>query len=205
MANQIINPAAPNLPLGTPEYQRQYQDQFANVLRLYFNQIRNALSELFNKSGGKYISFPYGSFSSYTSQTAVINTATLVTLSTIDYKNDVSISASKITVANAGIYNLQLRIQLQSVDAAVQTVYIWIKKNGTDVVGSTGLVKVPASGATVVSWNGYLSLVATNYVEIYWSTSDVDVTIQYYAASALPTKPSTASVTATMLFVSSLL
>ena len=60
---KIINPAPPNLPLATDQYERRYQDQFANVLRLYFNQLKNALGELFNKQGGKVLAFPY--FSAY--------------------------------------------------------------------------------------------------------------------------------------------
>jgi len=40
----ITNPAAPSLPLGTEQYQRQYQDQLNNVLRLYFNQLGTALN-----------------------------------------------------------------------------------------------------------------------------------------------------------------
>lgn len=59
---RIINPAVPNLPLGTAEYERRYQDQFTNVLRLYFNQLRNALGELFGNNGGRYIEFPNGAF-----------------------------------------------------------------------------------------------------------------------------------------------
>jgi len=31
--------ASPNLPLATPEYDRQYFDQLLNVLRLYFNRL----------------------------------------------------------------------------------------------------------------------------------------------------------------------
>jgi len=57
--DKIINPAVPNLPLGTETYERRYQDQFTNVLRLYFNQLRNALGELFGSNGGKYIEFPH--------------------------------------------------------------------------------------------------------------------------------------------------
>jgi len=34
--NQV---AAPNLPLAPEDYSRQYQDQFANVMRLYFNRL----------------------------------------------------------------------------------------------------------------------------------------------------------------------
>ena len=45
----LINPPVPNLPLGTEAYERRYQDQFANVLRLYFNQLNNALGILITK------------------------------------------------------------------------------------------------------------------------------------------------------------
>jgi hypothetical protein len=69
---RIINPAPPNLPLGTQEYERRYQDQYSNVLRLYFNQLRNSLSELFGNNGGKYLEFPNGAFyqDGYTTLTA---------------------------------------------------------------------------------------------------------------------------------------
>lgn len=38
--------AAPNLPLAPTEWNRQYQDQYSNVLRLYFNRIDKFLSQL---------------------------------------------------------------------------------------------------------------------------------------------------------------
>ena len=41
--NQI---AAPNLPLATTEYSRQYQDQLNNVLRLYFNRLDAIFGQL---------------------------------------------------------------------------------------------------------------------------------------------------------------
>jgi len=43
---------------------------------------------------------------------------------------------------------------------------------------------------------------ANDYVQIWWSTTSADVTIQEYIATALPTRPSTASIVATMTFVS---
>ena len=62
MTQRIINPAPPNLPLGTDQYDRRYQDSYSNVLRLYFNQLKNSLAELFGNQGGKFIAFPYGAF-----------------------------------------------------------------------------------------------------------------------------------------------
>jgi hypothetical protein len=208
-SGRIINPAVPNLPLGTQEYERRYQDQFTNVLRLYFNQLRNAMGELFSSDGGKYISFPYGAFSSDQDQTATANTATLMTFNTTDFSNVVSISSSKITVAGPGIYNLQFSAQFQNTDTAFQDVYIWLRQNGVDIPGSTGFISVPnrhagTDGHSIIGWNYFLSMVAEDYIEIYWSVPNVAVTIQHLAASGTPTKPSTQSVVATLSFVSAL-
>jgi len=210
-SNRILNPAPPSLPLGTEKYERRYQDQFTNVLRLYFNQLRNSLSELLGNVGGKYLDFPYGAFSSYTSQSATVNTATLVTLSNTDFSNTVSLqTGSEITVANAGIYNLQFSVQVQNAGNAPYDIFIWLRQNGTDITGSTGKVGLPARKNPgdpfhdIKGWNYFLSMNAGDYVQIYWSTTNVDVTIPTYAASGTPTKPSTASVVATLSFVSAL-
>jgi len=36
-----LNVTPPNLPLAPDEYDRRYQDQLTNVLRLFFNQLNN--------------------------------------------------------------------------------------------------------------------------------------------------------------------
>jgi hypothetical protein len=36
-----LNATPPNLPLAPNEYERRYQDQLNNVLRLFFNQLSN--------------------------------------------------------------------------------------------------------------------------------------------------------------------
>ena len=209
--NRIINPAPPNLPLGTDQYERRYQDQFTNILRLYFNQLQNALTEITGNAGGRYLAFPYGAFSDFTDQTTTVNTATLMTLNTTDFSNGVSVVAnSKITVEYAGIYNLQFSVQLQNLDNAPQDVFIWLKQNDADITGSTGLVGLPARKSAGVpfhdikGWNYFLNMNAGDHVQIYWSTTNVDVTIQTYPASGTPTKPSTASIVATLSFVSAL-
>ena len=206
----FTNPVAPNLPLAPVQYDRQFQDQFENILRLYFNQLDNSFGSLLGPSGGKYLKFPYGAFSSNEDQTTTANTATLMTLNTTDFSNDVSISSSKITVVNPGIYNLQFSVQLENADNAPQDTFIWLKQNGVDIVGSTGKVGMPARKSpgdpfhSIFGWNYFVSMAASDYIEIYWSTTDVDVTIQFYPASGSPTKPSTQSVVATLSFVSRL-
>ncbi len=207
--NRIINPAPPNLPLGTDEYERRYQDQFTNVLRLYFNQLQNALTEITGNAGGRYLAFPYGAFSSDQDQTTTANTATLMTLNTTDFSNGVSINTSKITVEYAGIYNLQFSTQFANTNSNVQDVYIWLRQNEVDIPGSTGFISIPGShggtdGHSIVGWNYFLTMKANDYVEIYWSVPNAAVTIQHLAASGTPTKPSTQSVVATLSFVSAL-
>ena len=115
-----------------------------------------------------------------------------------------------MTVAKAGIYNLQFSVQIQNLDNAPQDVYMWLRKNGVDVVGSTGVIGMPARKSVgdpthdIKGWNYFLSMNASDYVEIWWSTTNIDVTISTYVASGSPTKPSTQSVVATMSFVSAL-
>jgi hypothetical protein len=133
-----------------------------------------------------------------------------MTLDTTDFSNGVSISSSKITVANAGIYNLQFSVQLENTDNAPQDVFIWLKQNGVDITGSTGKIGIPARKAPgdpfhgIYGWNYFVSMTAGQYIEIYWSTTNAAVTIQYYPASGSPTKPATQSVVATLSFVSRL-
>jgi hypothetical protein len=43
---ELSQVAAPNLPLAPDEYNRQYQDQLNNVLRLYFNRVDAILDQL---------------------------------------------------------------------------------------------------------------------------------------------------------------
>ena len=196
--NRVV---APRLPVATRQYDPHYVDQLNNILRLYFNQLDNIIGQL------KTLSVPYGAFSSNQDQVTTANTATLMTLNTTDFANDVSISSSKITVATAGIYNLQFSAQFQNTDTAFQDVYIWLRQNGVDIPGSTGFVSIPnrhagTDGHAIVGWNYFLSMAANDYVEIYWSVPNVAVTIQHLAASGTPTKPSTQSVVATMSFVS---
>jgi len=205
----LIPPNAPRLPAAPVEYDSRYIDAFTGILRQYFNTIDNFTQALSSGTGGAFLRLPYGAFSSDQDQTTTINTATLMTLNTTDFANGVSISSSKITVVNSGIYNLQFSTQFQNTDTAFQDVYIWLKQNGVDIPGSTGFVSIPnrhagTNGHAIVGWNYFLSMAANDHVEIYWSIPTTDVSIQHIAASGSPTKPATQSVVATMSFVSSL-
>lgn len=210
LINRLIPTVAPRLPSSPQPPDARYLDQLNNILRLYFNQIDSLAGNLAGGQGGRYLNFPYGAFSSSVSQSATVNTATKLLFATTDLSNVITAPSSQITVVNPGVYNLQFSIQVQNLQTTQQDMFIWLKKNGVDVVGSTGVIGLPAQKSAGVpsrdikGWNYFLSLDADDYVEIYWSVADVLVTIPAYAASGTPTKPSTASVVATMSFVSTL-
>lgn len=68
--NRLRGSKAPNLPIGPVEYSQRFQDQYSNILRLYFNEVDNALAAIFSgEAGGQYIKFPYGAFNQSASTT----------------------------------------------------------------------------------------------------------------------------------------
>ena len=216
----ILNPTkGPTLPFAPVQYDRQYADTLNNILRQYFNTLDNYTAQLTLSTGGtgSGVYLPYGSFADTTDQTALANTATVMTFNTTDFSSGVSIVtsgglASRFTVANAGIYNFQWSGQFQNTDSAVHDASIWVRKNGVDVVGSSGLISVPSrhgsvDGHTIAGWNFLFSLAANDYIELWWEADDVAISIQAYSAVTTPpaaVRPSTSSLVATMTFVSAI-
>lgn len=152
-------------------------------------------------------SAPYGAFQDTTDQAITANTATAMTLNTTDYSNGVYLSnSSRMNVRNYGIYNLQWSGQFQNTDTQLHDVSVWIRKNGTDVAGSAGFISIPNShggvdGHIVVGWNYFVELAANDYVELYWSATNAAISLQYYPTQTSPTRPSTASLIATLNYV----
>lgn len=214
LGQQITTPAQPNLGTPAPAYDQGFFGTSFGALNVYFTKLTAIFAALFGQRGGKWINNPYGAFQDTTDQTATANTATVMTFNTTDFSNGVVVNdGSKLRVSQAGIYNLQFSVQFQNADTQLHDVSIWLRQDaagaGTDIAGSTGLVSVPNShggidGHIIVGWNYFITLDANDFVEIWWSTPSTQVTIQAYAAGTSPTRPTTASVVATMTFVSNL-
>jgi hypothetical protein len=153
-------------------------------------------------------SMPYGAFQSLADQTITANTATAMTLDTTDYSNNVYLSnSSRMNVRNTGLYNFQWSGQFQNTDNQLHDVSVWLRKNGTNIVGSTGFISIPNShggvdGHIISGWNYFLELSANDYIELYWSATNATVSLQFYGTQTSPTRPSTASVIATMNYIS---
>ncbi len=205
---------SPALPFAPLEYNKQYGDDLNKILRQYFLTIDNFVAQFGLSRGGtgEGVFLPYGSFADTTDQTATANTATVMTFNTTDFSSGVSIVtsggyASRFTVNNAGVYNFQWSGQFQNSDSQDHDVTVWVRKNGTDVVGSSGYLSVPSShggidGHIIAGWNFLFQFAANDYIELWWETDNAAVTIQAYPAGTSPTRPSTSSLVATLTFVS---
>lgn len=120
-----------------------------------------------------------------------------------------SSSATMITVANSGVYNLQFSAQLANTSATEYDVDIWLKKNDVNLADTNTQITVPkkhgsTNGHVVAAWNFYVSLEAGDYVEIVWRTENSAVFIEYVAEQTAPIRPAIPSVIATVDFVSRL-
>ena len=207
----LRQPPPPNLPIAPDQYQRFYNEALTNVLRLYFNQLSTNLQSLFGPDGGRFLSNPFGAFSSEVDQTAASTTvAYAVTYSNTDISDSVFLSnSSRLNTTYPGIYNLQFSIQLVNTDTQIHDVDVWAAINGTNVANSNSRFSVPNShggvnGHLIAALNLFLTMQAGDYVELYWHTTNTAVSVEYLSAGSSPTRPATPSVIATMSFVSSI-
>jgi cytoskeletal protein CcmA (bactofilin family) len=137
----------------------------------------------------------YGAFYDLTTQTGATNVSQSVQLGNTQHSNGVSIvSGSRVTVANAGIYNLQFSTQLyRASGGSTVNTYIWFRVNGVNVTNSTSAVTTNNNnGYTIASWNYVDVYNAGDYVELMWMPDGANVSLQYINAPAgLPSIPST--------------
>lgn len=196
MANQLNRIEPPALPLAPEQYDRPYQDQSNNVLRLFFNRLVGLVREIISTDdGGKFLYMPRGLFYSTVDQTLTLaNTGYPVEFENIYIDSGTSIvNDTKITIAADGIYNFQISIQLESTSATAKTVWVWINKNGTDVPYGAHEYVIEGNGQKeVVIWNFSIDVEAGQYIEMYWAADDTDIEIHTHApTSPHPGVPST--------------
>lgn len=187
--SELKNPAVPNLPLAPETWDARYQDQFANVLRLYFNRLQNITQNLLGPNGGQYIDRPNGLFFNTADQTfAATNTAYPVVYSATYLSNAVELqsgSTSRIQVSVSGVYNFQYSGQLLSTNASAKNVYLWIVRNGIDIGYSTHAYTLSANNEyTEINWSFNIDLANGEYLELEIATSDTNVRLDAVAATS---------------------
>ena len=197
----------PALPIPKESPLKQYLDDLNNILRLFFNLLANAVNNVFGDLGGRFLDVPNALYFSTVDQPiAVVDTAQVVTFNQTYLESGFSIngaSNSQITATYGGVYNFQFTTQIVSGSASSKTIYLWISRGGTDL-GYTAKDVVLSGSADVneATWNFNLDLAAGEYVEMKWSSDDIDASLNSEAATS--PHPGVASAVVTINFISAL-
>ena len=171
-----------------------------------FFAVSNTLWEELQGFGRSVPILHYGSFSDTTIQTAAsIDTAYGMVFNTTDSSNGVSVGSptSRLVVDYQGVYNVQFSAQLDKTSGGAGNIYIWLRKNGTNVANTATTIAIQGTAArTVAAWNFIIQLEPTNYVELMWATDDTSVRI--LSATATSVWPAIPSVICTITQVNNL-
>jgi hypothetical protein len=220
----LIPSKAPNLPIGPVEYSQKYQDQFLNVLRLYFSQVDNFSQALSGNNGGANIQLPHVAASYSADQYATANnTPTIVQWNSLDAGSGFTLNVDNtVTAQFPGIYKINYSIQFANDDNAQYEATVWLRINGVapaaDVINSATIFTVPArKSAGIPSYVcGYSEVVfqlnAGDKVGLWWGTDQaassggtLGIYMHHEALQTTPMNhPAVPSVIGSITFVSAL-
>ena len=135
----------------------------------------------------------YGSFFDTTTQTNSGGASgNAFKFDTTDFNSGVSIvSTSRITITNAGKYNIVFSAQMEKTDSGTDTIEIWLKKNGSNQSNTNTKFYLVGNGAkAVASWNFFVDAAANDYYQIFWYSADSAVRVLAEIAGTRPAIPS---------------
>jgi hypothetical protein len=131
----------------------------------------------------------YGEFTKTDTQTpAAANTAYALTFTTTEFGKGVTRGSptSRIVMANAGLYNFSVSVQITSTNSSQKSVWVWFRKNGTTNFPNSARVASTSlnGGYLVVSLNEVSSILAGDYVEVMYASDHTNISIATVAATA---------------------
>lgn len=142
----------------------------------------------------------YGYFLSTVSQSATtINTAKAMTYNVTTINQNVSVvSNSQMKVTEAGVYDLEFNAQVRSTAGGINDISIWVRKNGIDLPNSCSDITINNNQEQIVAWDFMINMAANDYVEIYWSTPSLSVTLNAFPTRTAPVRPAAPCVVANL-------
>lgn len=128
-----------------------------------------------------------GTFYDTTTQTVLTGASASITLDTPVINDGITVvSNSRLTVTKTGTYNIQFSAQIQTTVGGGPTVYIWLRKNGSNVIYSNTAISIQNQNQKYVgAWNFVETLTAGQYVELVWYV-DGGSSAQLVASTAVP-------------------
>jgi hypothetical protein len=134
----------------------------------YATSASQAISSSFASNG--VTNLGVGTFYDTSTQTVVTGASASITLNTPVISDGVTlVSNSRITATRTGTYNLQFSAQVQTTVGGGPEVYIWLRKNGTDIQYSNTAITIKnQNDRYVAAWNFVENLNAGEYLELVW-------------------------------------
>jgi hypothetical protein len=161
------------------------------------NTVFNSYTQSINNATSSFGVTPYYGLFFHTASIllSVTSASYSASFNTTDFAYGVSISGSnqdKIKVTNSGVYNIQFSAQFDKTNSANATVYVWLRKNGTDIpISNTGLtLGGGANDSAVAAWNFFVSASANDYYQLMFAATDNNTRILYTTPSLGPVVPS---------------
>jgi hypothetical protein len=116
-------------------------------------------------------SFSAGEFYSMTTLSGSSGVSASIALPNTAISNGVSIqNNSQIVVQNNGTYNIQFSAQADAFDGA-DTIWIWFKKNGTNIADSASKLIMQNNTAAIMTVNIFDNAVPNDYFEVVWQNN----------------------------------
>jgi len=139
------------------------------------------------------VQYNYGSYYNTSSISLTANTSQSLGLTSVAQQTGFALSGSsneQIKATNAGTYNLQFSAQVEQ-GANSANIYIWFKKNGTNIADSATKLSLGSNSSTVAAWNFIETLAANDTLEIVAQSDANNTSLGYAAASGnIPAIPS---------------
>ena len=204
----------PRLPSAPLQYEPRFHDQHSDVLRLYFNQLNNAVSTVLGTNGAAYLQTPHAMLMSDQDQaSAGITSANILTYNQPVIQQGIEVrNSGEIWFEQSGQYLVTFTLQVSNRSNAVQEFEVWAAYNGTNYPLSNTRFDVPARKSTsiwahiVPAITGIFTVTnpATEYLTIRWWASSTDVFLENYPVNTSPTRPAIPSVIMTVNCISRL-
>lgn len=130
-----------------------------------------------------------------TTQTAAaINTAYAVTFNTTAYARGIRRGSptSRILCNRPGLYSFTFTTQIDKTSGGTGSIWLWGRKNGTDIAYSASRVQIQGNNAELVATvNFFVEMSNGDYFELMYAVNDTSVIILTEAATAFaPAVPS---------------
>jgi hypothetical protein len=213
MAQLNLN-TPPRLPSAPSQYEQRFHDQHSDVLRLYFNQLNNAVATVLGTNGAAYLQTPHAMLMSDQDQTSAgITSANILTYNQPVITQGIEVrNGGELWFEQSGQYLVTFTLQVSNRGNAAQTFEVWAGYNGSNYPLSNTRFDIPARKSISI-WSHIVPAItgiftvtnpATEYLTIKWWSDSTDVFLEHYPVNTSPTRPAIPSVIMTVNCISRL-